>query len=634
MTPITLNRLERPQVEALIKHFAGGKHLPDEVVQHIVTKTDGVPLYVEELTKMLLASDLLREEAEQYVLTGRLLTVAIPDTLQDSLMARLDQLNSAKEMAQLGAVLGREFSYEMIQMVSSQDEETVQVGLAQLVGAELLYRRGRPPRAKYLFKHALIQDAAYASLLRSTRQQVHQQVAQLLERQFPDLVQTEPEVIAHHYTEAGNLELAVKYWHQAGERARRGSAHLEAMAHLSKALELLVALPETDARIQQELVIRLALGPSLIAVRGYASHDVEQVYSRARMLCQQIGETTQLFPMLWGLWGYYVVGGNHQGAREVGEELLRLAQGTQDPIYLTEAHLTLGGALFCLAEFVPASELLEQGASLYDPQQHHAHTALFAADMGVFCPAWASHPLWHLGYADRGLARSRQALDLAAELAHPFTLAVALDYAAIVHQFRREADIAYERAEAAIAICTEQKFAYYFGWAMVIKGWALAAQGRGDEGIATIHQGLDTLRATGAKRSLPYYLALLADAYGQNDQTAEGLRVLAEALAEAQNIGEPWWEAELHRLKGALLLATSMQNVTEAEVCFRQALHIARRQQSKALELRTATSLSRLWQQQEKQEEAHQLLAEVYGWFTEGFDTVDLKEAKTLLEAL
>jgi predicted ATPase len=249
-----------------------------------------------------------------------------------------------------------------------------------------------------------------------------------------------------------------------------------------------------------------------------------------------------------------VVSGNHQDAREVGEELLRLAQREQDPIYLAEAHLTLGGALFCLAEFVPASELLEQGADLYDPQHHQAHTALFAADMGVFCRAWAPHPLWHLGFPDRALARSRQALDLAEELAHPYTLAVALDYAAIFHQFRREAHIAYERAEAAIAICAEQKFAYYLGWAIIIKGWALAEQGDRKAGIAEIHRGLDTLRDTGAKRSLPYYLALLAELYGKSGQAEEGLRVLDDAFAEAQNIGEPWWEAELHRLRGELIL--------------------------------------------------------------------------------
>ena len=267
LTPITLNRLERPQVEALITHLAGGKPLPAEVVQHIVAKTDGVPLYVEELTKMLLQSALLQEDADHYTLTGPLGSVAIPDTLQDALMARLDQLHTAKEVAQVGAVLGREFAYEMLQAPATQDEATLQAGLAQLVGAELLYQRGRPPRATYTFKHALIQDAAYASLLRSTRQRVHQQIVQLCETRFPEVVATQPEVVARHCAAAGQDEAAIRYWQRAGQRALQGSAHAEAIAHLTQGLAVLTTLPETPARLQQELDLQVALGPALMPPR-------------------------------------------------------------------------------------------------------------------------------------------------------------------------------------------------------------------------------------------------------------------------------------------------------------------------------------------------------------------------------
>ena len=308
LTPITLNRLERPQVEALIAHLADGKALPAEVVAHIVAKTDGVPLYVEELTKMLLASDLLRAEAEHYVLTGPLSTMAIPETLQDSLMARLDQLTTAKEVAQLGAVLGREFAYDMLRAVSSQDEATVQDGLARLVAAELLYQRGRPPRARYMFKHALIQDAAYASLLRSTRQQVHQQVAQLLEARFPEIVETQPELVAQHYTAAGCDEQAVVYWQRAGQQASDRSAHLEAVSHLSTGIELLKTLPETPERIQQALALYIALGAALLTVKGAAAPEVERAYTQAYALCQQVGETPELVPVLLGLWRFYMYG--------------------------------------------------------------------------------------------------------------------------------------------------------------------------------------------------------------------------------------------------------------------------------------------------------------------------------------
>ena len=306
ITPLVLTRLERLQVEALIAQRAGGKRLPAEVVQYIVAKTDGVPLYVEELTKMLLASPLLREEADQYVLTGPLRTVAIPDTLQDALMARLDQLNRAKEVAQLGAVLGREFAYKLLQAIGPQDEDTLQAGLAQLVEAELLYQRGRPPRAKYLFKHALIQDAAYASLLKSTRQQVHQQIAQVLETRFPAAVETQPELVAQHYTAAGCVEQAMVYWQRAGQQASDRSAHLEAISHFTTGIELLTTLPETPARTQHALTLHIALGAALQVTKGHAAPEVEHAYTQAYALCQQVGETPELVPVLSGLWRYYL----------------------------------------------------------------------------------------------------------------------------------------------------------------------------------------------------------------------------------------------------------------------------------------------------------------------------------------
>jgi predicted ATPase len=348
-------------------------------------------------------------------------------------------------------------------------------------------------------------------------------------------------------------------------------------------------------------------------------------------LGQQIGESTQLFQVLWGLWGYYVVRANHQEAREVGKELLESAQGGQDIIYLMESHLALGGALFCLAEFVTASEHLEQGAALYEPEKHSSYISLFAADLGVFCSAWAAHPLWHIGYPDLALARSREAVNLAEKLAHPYSIAIALDYAGIVHQFRREAEEAYRRAEAAINICKEHKFAYYLGWAMIIKGWALAELGNCEEGTRVIQQGLKTLRSTEAKRSLPFYLSLLAEVYGKSGQPEKGLEVISEAFVEAQTIEERWWEAELFRLRGALLLQQGDPDGEQAKACFHQAIEVASRQNSISLELRAATSLYHLGEQKGKRNEAAKLLVEVHNRFTEGFDTLDFREAKRLL---
>ena len=342
--------------------------------------------------------------------------------------------------------------------------------------------------------------------------------------------------------------------------------------------------------------------------------------------------------MLWGLWYFHVVRAELQTARELGEELLTLAQLLQDPMSLLGAHFALGGALLCLGEFPLSRQQWEQHLALYNPLQHHAHVVLFGWDLGVFGRSWASHALWALGYPDQALAMSREALTLAQELSHPFSRAVALDYAAMLHQFCREPHAVHERAEAAIALCTEQGFAYYLAWGTTMQGWALVAQGQGEAGMAQLRRGLAALRATGAALRLPYYLTLLAEACRHTDRAAEGLALLAEALAHAHHTGESWTEAELHRLKGELLLQVGVQGSesgilsldtglqtrdAEAEACFQQALAIARRQQAKSWELRAAMSLARLWQQRGKRAEAYALLAPIYRWFTEGFDTAD-----------
>jgi class 3 adenylate cyclase/predicted ATPase len=634
MTPITLNRLERPQVEAMITQLGGGKALPAEVVQHIVTRTDGVPLYVEELTKMLLESDLLREEADHYALAGELTGVAIPATLQDSLMARLDRLPMVREVAQLGAVLGREFAYEMLEALAAVEESTLQDRLGQLVGAELLYQRGRPPRAKYMFKHALIQDAAYASLLKRTRQQYHQQIAQMLEADFPETLEAEPELVAHHYTEAGLNEQAVGYWLQAGKRATRRSANVEAINHLTKGLEVLMTLPDTLERTGQELDLQITLGPVFMAVKGQSSPDTERAYARARELCQQVGETPQLFPVLHGLWRFYMVRSQLQTTRELAEQLFSSAQRAEDPALLLEAHRMLGLTMFWLGEMTPARAHFEQGMALYDPQQHRSHAFVYGQDPGVACLSNGGWPTWVLGYPDQALQSVHEALNLARELTHPFSLVYALAMASVVHQFRREVQVVQERAEELVTLSTEQGFPFWLAFGTILRGWALTEQGEGAEGITQIHQGLAAYRATGAEVDKPYFLALLPEAYGKVGQPEEGLSVLVEALALVDNTGQRNWEAELYRLKGELLLMQQGQKVGEAEECFRKALDVARRQQAKSLELRAAMSLSGLWQQQGKQAEAHQLLAEIYGWFTEGFDTANLKEAKILLEEL
>jgi predicted ATPase len=604
LTPLTLHRLPHPQVAQMIGRVAGGKALPPEVVQQIVTKTDGVPLFVEELTKMVLESGLLQEREDRYDLTGPLPSLAIPATLQDSLMARLDRLTTVKAVAQLGATIGRTFSSALLRAVAPLDEATVQHGLRQLVEAELVYQRGVGPQATYLFKHALIQDAAYQSLLRSTRQQYHQRIAQVLEAQFPETVTTQPELLAHHYTEAGLTEQAIPYWQRAGQRALERSATPEAIQHLTTSLALLAMLPETLARAQQELDLRLALGSALIATKGYAAPEVEQTYARARALCAQVGDTPQLFPALQGLCQFYYGRGAFPTARELGEQLYRLAQREAAPTHLLEAHDALGSTLFYLGDYPTAWTHLEQGIARTDPTAERALALRHGVALGVRCLAIAANVLWCLGYPEQAMRRSQEALALAQALAHPYSLALAQFWAVYLHCRRREA----------LA--------------------ALAMQGESEAGLAQLHQGLAAVLATGWTLGQPSCLVLLAEAAGHAGQVAEGLRLLAEALRafEAGERGDGLVEA--YRLKGILLLRQAVPDVAQAEACFQQALAVARRQEAKSWELRAATSLSRLWQRQDKRAEARQLLLAVYGWFTEGFDTADLQEAKGLLEEL
>jgi predicted ATPase len=345
VTPHTLTRLTRPQVEELVLRVTGGKPLPAAVVQQIVAKTDGIPLFVEELVKTVLESGLVQEDAGRYVLTGSLPPLAIPATLQDALMARLDRLAAVKEVAQLCATLGREFAYEVLRAVASQDEMMLQHGLAQLVEAELLYQRGILPQATYVFKHALVQDAAYQSLLRSTRQQYHQRIAQVLEEQFPETTNTQPGLLAHHYTEAGLTEQAIPYWQRAGQQASDRLANLEAVSHLSMGIELLKTLPETPEHTQHALTLYIAFGAALLITKGQAAPEVEYAYTRARELCQQVGETAELVPVLFGLWRFYVARPQLHTARELGETLLRLAQRADDPALAVIAHYALGGSM-------------------------------------------------------------------------------------------------------------------------------------------------------------------------------------------------------------------------------------------------------------------------------------------------
>jgi predicted ATPase/class 3 adenylate cyclase len=633
VTAHMLNRLTRRQVMALVAGVTGRKSLPQDVLDQIVAKTDGVPLFVEELTKTVLASELLDEQGDHYALRGPLPPLAIPATLQDSLMARLDGLESAKAVAQYAAVMGRQVSYALLEAVLPLDEATLQHELSRLVEAELLYQRGLPPQATYTFKHGLIQDSAYESLLRSTKQAYHHRIAEVLEARFPETVATQPELLAFHYTEAGRLEQAIGYWQRAGQSALQRSAYVEAIAHLTQVSTLLHRLPESPERDKQELEAYLTLGLAYTATKGFASPEAGRAHTRVLALARQVEENPQLAPVQLGLWVFYHVRAELHTARERGEELLRLAQRLDDPLLLMQAHHALGITLVDMGRFTEAYHHLEQGRALYAPAHHQAHIQLSVYDPIMACCGFAAHALWLLGYPEQAIQRTEESLTRSYALDHPYTLAGALSLAAMHAQWRREPSVAQEQTHTLIPLCQEQGFPYFLAWGTMIRGWALSAQGQRSEGIAQLREGLAAYRATGAAVLSTYWYAILAETLGEANQIHEGLDVLDEALGMVRAYEERRWEADLYRLKGVFLLAQAEVASSEAEACLQQALTIARRQYAKSLELRAAMSLARLWQQQGKHREARDLLAPVYAWFTEGFETADLREAKALLDA-
>jgi class 3 adenylate cyclase/predicted ATPase len=634
ITEMTLNHLSHAQVEQIVTRMTDGKTFPAEVLQQIIIRTDGVPLFIEELTKAILESGQLKAVDGHYELVGSFSTFAIPATLQDSLMSRLDRLMTGKVIAQLGATIGRQFSYALLQAVSQLNDRTLYEELHRLVEAEIVYQRGMPPQSTYVFKHALIQDAAYQSLLKSTRQQYHQQIAQVLESQFSETTEGQPELLAYHYTEAGLTEQAVQYWHQAGQRASERSAYAEAITHLRTGLALLPTLPEIPERRQREVELLITLGASLLAVKGYAAAEVRETYTNARQLCAHLDDPHQLFPVLRGLWNHSLVRAELQTAHALGEQLLTLAQQVQDSAMLVAAHRALGVTLFHLGAVAAAHTHFTQGLALYDPQQQRTAAFLYGEDDGVICRSFIPWTLWLLGSPDQGLTRNQEAVTLVHQHAHPFSVSFALSLAAGFHQLCRDGHTAQEAAEAALHLTTDQGFPHWRAYSALLRAWALAHLGQAQAGIEQIKHSLRAYRATGAEIWRPYGLALFADAHRTLGQPAAGLPVLAEALTVVDTTGQRWYESEIYRLKGELLLQQSLDNQVETEACFHKALDIARSQQAKSFILRAATSLARLWQSQGKRDAARQLLGDVYGWFTEGFDTADLKEAKALLDAL
>ena len=633
-TQVRLSPFGKAEAEEFLDVLLGATSL--QTLKHLILeKTEGTPFFMEEVVQELRERDLLSDPGG----VGTAHLQVLPTTVQGILAARIDRLvPDEKALLQQLAVIGREFPLRLAKQVVTQSEDNLYHLLASLQHKEFLYEQPAFPEVEYLFKHALTQEVAYGSVLHERRKALHEQTAKAVEALYHERLDDHYSDLAYHYSRSENAQKAVEYLHLAGQQSVQRSANVEAISHLTTALVLLKTLPDTLERTQQELTLQIALSEPLQATKGLGAPEVGKAYTRAFELCRQVGETTQLFPALRGLWQFSVVRAKLQTAHELGEQLLSLAHHIQDTALLAEAHRTLGEPLLWLGDLTRARAYLEQGIILYDSQQHRSHALLYGLVPGVTCPSFVALVLWLLGYPDQALKRSREALALARELSSPLNLSFARAFAAWLHQFRREWQATQEQTTADLILSTEQGLALQLAMGLIHGGWVLVEQGQGKEGVAQMRQGLNAFRGTGAEVTQPYYLALLAEAYGKVEQAEDGLTALAEALEAVDRTGERYYEAELYRLKGELTLQSSVQSlesrVKEAEEYFLKAVRVANTQHAKSLELRAVMSMSRLWQQQGKRAEAHKLLSEIYGWFTEGFDTKDLREAKALVEAL
>lgn len=637
VTSLLLNRFSRQHIEQMLWRITQGKALPEEISRQISENTDGVPLFIEELVRTLLESEQLREAGDRFELNAAKARPAIPATLQDSLMARLDRLGEAKEIARWGAVIGREFSYKLLASVVPLDELALQQGLEQLLASGLIFRRGLPPDVHYLFKHVLVQEAAYQSLLKRQRQSIHLHIAGALEKEPFATANNEPELLALHYQQAQQQAQAVYYWQVAGNRALSRSAMQEALHHFNNALALLKksskrAQPD-ESQLRQELKLQTTIGSILVALKGQAAREVEMTYRRADELCQQLGETEQRFPILWGLWRLHLNRAEVNAAGDLAQQLLDLAQRHTNNSLKLVAHLACTNTDLTLGKFASAYEHIQQGLALSNHEQHRDLVITYGGwEPDAYCLALAGQAQWTLGYPEQATKSCLQALALVRELAQPYALVSALNYVIMQYVRRRELDQVKTLAEELIELSKQHNFSARLPIGKMYLGWALTLQGDCDNGLQQMREGVDAYAETGALLALPIWHLLLADAYLHCGHYQDADQLLIESLAISVKTGERQLLADLHRLKGECLRQQS--NAQEAETYFQQALAIAREQQAKSLELRAATSLARLWQEQNNAKAAHQLLSDVYDWFSEGFATADLQEAKSLLQQL
>jgi serine/threonine protein kinase/predicted ATPase len=633
-TSLALNRLTRRQVAELMRNKMGSEP-PQRVLEQIHDRAGGVPLFVEEFATMLQESGAPGQPGAEQVRANALPNHEIPSTLQDLVMTRLDRMEDERDLAQLAATLGREFSYDVLAVVAGVDESTLQAELAALVKAEILYPRGAPPRCTYVFKHALLEDALYNALVKSKRQQFHQRIAAALEERFPQTTETQPELLAHHWTEAGLTDQAIGYWLKAGLRSRERAAESEAIGHLTTALALLEPLQETRERDALRLKILTSLVPAHIAVRGYAAPEAGPILHQATELCRRIGDEAQQFGVMLGDWEWHLVRGDLRASVRLAADGMALAERLNDPGMLMEALFMRGATMFYRGQFAEARACYENALAGYDDRGRTRFWATYSGhNAGVTHRCYLALVLWHLGYPDQARSLDRETRELARSIGHAFSTGHAVDFTAFLALYCRIGAEAQAAAEEELALATDQGFQLWHACGTLHKGAGMLLQVQREEALGFLLKGFSAFRATGAEVRVPSYLAMLGDAYTQSGQFENAHKALEEGLEVAGKNDDRCHEAELHRLKGELLLAEPLQQVFAAEDCFRRAIATATRQGSKAWELRATMSLARLWQRQGRHEEAHETLSSVYGAYTEGFTTPDLIEARALLDAL
>jgi predicted ATPase/class 3 adenylate cyclase len=629
---ISLSRLPRERCTAMIGYLTSGKPLPEEIVEQITDRTDGVPLFVEELTKAVIESNLLVDSGDRYETAGPTARLAIPTSLQDSLLARLDRLAPARDVAQIAATLGRHFSHELISAVAAMPPQQLDDALAELVRSQLIFQSGSSPHTEYVFKHALVQDVAYGTLLRSQRQVLHGRIAATLEDRFPEIVANQPALLARHCTEAGLAEKAITYWLKAGLQALARSAMTEAVARLQQGLAVLAGLPDGPWRRQQELDLQIALRTAVAATKGLAAPAVGQILARARALAEQVDRPEHLVPLYSGQWAFHRVRAEHRLALQLGEQLEAIGETRQDAAAQWVGQVLVGQTRLFLGELVAAHTLLERCNELSDPA-HRAGLSLRSEQAHLYVSMVAHLALAsaYLGYIDQARSRRNEALSHARRLRNAPTLANALAFACLLGSIIRSPEM-QGHAEELSALSIEHGFPFFLGVATTFRGASLTERGKAQEGLALLTQGLTAVRASGSVISTSHALAETAAAYARLGQPAQGLDRLAEAARIVEATDQRVDESEVHRLRGDLLDAADDPH--KAEQSYRLALAVARSQGAKLMELRASICLARLWRRQDKRDDARDLLAPLHGWFTEGLDTPVLDEAEALLEEL